>query len=56
MEIVVALVVVAALLAAVLRVIRSDGTGRTPPVHSHSGWGSNALPSRAYSDLTAEGV
>lgn len=61
MEIIlVLLVVVAALAAAVLRTVRADGAGREPPIRSHAGWGSAALPSRPYSylagDLPAEGA
>ncbi|NJC21023.1 hypothetical protein BJ994_000099 [Arthrobacter pigmenti] len=56
MEIVVVLVLVAALAAVVLRSINRDGVGHTAPIESHSGWGSSALPSRSYSDPTAEGA
>ncbi|GAB3553633.1 hypothetical protein GCM10027404_26510 [Arthrobacter tumbae] len=58
MEIVVVLVLLAALTAAVLRVVIADGRGHTPTVRSHTGWGDSALPSRSYStsNSTPEGV
>lgn len=56
MEIVVVLVLLAALTAAVLRAVHADGRGHTPLVRSHNGWGDSALPSRSYSNPTREGV
>lgn len=56
MEIVVVLVLLAALTAAVLRAVRADGRGHTPPILSHSGWGDAGLPSGSYSNPTPEGV
>lgn len=56
MEIVVVLILLAALTAAVLRTVLTDGRGHTPPVHSHTGWGGSALPSSSYSGPFAEGA
>ena len=56
MEIVVALVLLATLAVAVLRVVRTDGRGHTPLIQSHSGWGDSSLPSRSYSNPTPEGA
>lgn len=56
MEIVVALVLLAALTAAILRTVHTDGRGHTPPVLSHTGWGDPALPSCSYSHPFVEGA
>ncbi|WP_309072144.1 hypothetical protein [Arthrobacter sp.] len=56
MEIIVVLVLLAALTAAVLHTVRTDGRGHTPSIFSHTGWGDSALPSRSYSNPTPEGV
>lgn len=56
MEIVVVLVLLAALTVAVLRAVHSDGRGHTPLVSSHSGWGDLSLPSRSYSKSMIEGA
>lgn len=56
MEIVVVLVLLAALTAAILHTVHADGRGHTPSVRSHAGWGDSGLPSHSYSDLTVEGA
>lgn len=56
MEIVVVLVLLAALTATVLRAVHTDGRGHTPLIHSHADWGDTALPSRSYSNPAREGV
>jgi hypothetical protein len=56
MEIVVALVLLAALTAAVLRAVHADGRGHTPTVRSHTDWGDPALPSCSYSNPFGEGA
>lgn len=56
MEIVVVLVLLAALTTAVLHTVHTDGRGHTPSIRSHAGWGNTALPSRSYSEPTREGV
>ena len=56
MEIIVVLVLLAALTVTVLRAVHADGRGHTPLVRSHTGWGDTALPSRSYSNPTPEGV
>ncbi|WP_323960118.1 hypothetical protein GC088_01270 [Arthrobacter sp. JZ12] len=53
MEIVVVLVLLAALIAAVLHAVTADGLRHLPPVQSHSGWGSADLPSRSYSSFAS---